>query len=565
MHKKKRKVHVWLAKLQDEILKEEALVKKRRITSVLAAFIALVVVLTSCTPSYEGLDADVTGELDIMLWSGDNSYTEDVGHLDIPAEELVSQNVAAAYAVAKAFNEVYPDVKINIYAKQGGPDEDEVPWAQELENFRAERGKYPDIYASTDLIGDIQKGMVADLSIFEDDPLYQSFNDSIMGMMNYYGFQAGIPQFVQPWGVYVNRGLAEDHNLDVPEPDWDIDDYNAFIRQADNDTFYGAMDVPMNFIRTGTESVSYMMANREMGSDEPFVNLGSEQVFALMDDVNTWADYAVNPQNDLGNVPAEFMEANDWWSYNFFKNGTLLTLEGDPWMMGDAANPNPEHWGAVQSSDWDIYPRPATDYVGNTVGVVLDPMVVINYALDDGDPALSEEEEAKTKLAYTFAAFWAGDTASWQARADQEFNDSGNMKSALNDSLPLVTGDAFGEQLDIWGSIPGHQRFMDESLMPGWQKVIELWEAGEFWDVSDKSHPWYYTVDGETRPILYEWDNIWNPEIAGAARTDANFADSVKSRLPGWSEEINQRFADAENGLRNALIEYYGYTEADFD
>ena len=179
--------------------------KKRRITSVLAAFIALVVVLTSCTPSYEGLDADVTGELDIMLWSGDNSYTEDVGHLDIPAEELVSQNVAAAYAVAKAFNEVYPDVKINIYAKQGGPDDNEVPWAQELENFRAERGKYPDIYASTDLIGDIQKGMVADLSIFEDDPLYQSFNDSIMGMMNYYGFQAGIPQFVQPWGVYVNR------------------------------------------------------------------------------------------------------------------------------------------------------------------------------------------------------------------------------------------------------------------------------------------------------------------------------------------------------------------------
>lgn len=537
--------------------------KKRKLLGLILAATMAVGVLSGCQAKYEGLDTEVSGELDIMLWSGDNSYTEDIGKKDIAAEDLMSQNVAAAYAVAKAFNQVYPGVKINIFAKTGGPDDNDTPWPQELENFKVEHGKYPDIYASTDLVGDMQKGMISDLSIFKDDPLYQSFNESIMSMMNFYGFQAGLPQFMQPWGVFVNRSLAEDNNLDVPEVDWDIDDYTDFISQADMENFYGSMDIPMNFIRTGTESIAYQMANRSAG--DAYVDLDSDQVFAMVDMIGEWAEYSIWPQNDIGNMSEEFMASNDWWSYNFFKNGHLLTLEGDPWMMGDGANPNPEHWGRVQAEDWDIYPRPSTEYRGNTVGIVLDPMVVINYAMDDGNPELSEEEHAKTQLAYTFAAFWAGDSRSWQARADQEFNDGGSMKSALNDSLPLVTGDEFTAQMDIWYSVPIHERFADENLMPGWHKVLDIWEKGEFWDVSDKAYPWYYNFDGSRRAIMYEWENMYNPDIAGAMRTDANFADSVKSKLPDWDEDINQRFEEAEELLRDAMKEYYGYEDSDFE
>ena len=58
-------------------------------------------------------------------------------------------------------------------------------------------------------------------------------------------------------------------------------------------------------------------------------------------------------------------------------------------MLGDAANADPLHWGAIQSDDWDIYPRPSTDYVDNTVGVVLDPLAIHNYALDDQNPETS--------------------------------------------------------------------------------------------------------------------------------------------------------------------------------
>ncbi|MBP5331527.1 MAG: hypothetical protein J6Y89_06715, partial [Lachnospiraceae bacterium] len=109
----------------------------------------------------------------------------------------------------KAFNNKYPNVKINLWAKTDDPNANDTSWYQEMENFKAEHGKYPDVYASTDLVGDVSKGLVADLSVFADDPVYQSFNKSIMGIMNYYGFQAGLPQFMQPWAIWVNKDLAE--------------------------------------------------------------------------------------------------------------------------------------------------------------------------------------------------------------------------------------------------------------------------------------------------------------------------------------------------------------------
>jgi len=176
-------------------------------------------------PLYKSLDPNTSGTIDIMVWSGDSVYYEDIGKKTWEASEITTQNVAAIYAMAKEFNKMYPNVKINLWAKTDDPNGNDTTWAQEMENFRAEHGKYPDIYASNDLIGDTSKGLVADLSVFADDVLYQSFNKAVMATMSYYGFQAALPQFIQPWGVYVNKELAETNNIEVPSPQWTIDEY----------------------------------------------------------------------------------------------------------------------------------------------------------------------------------------------------------------------------------------------------------------------------------------------------------------------------------------------------
>jgi len=496
---------------------------------------------------------DITADLTIMMWSGDNSYMTDIGNKNYAPEDIGGQNQAAAYAVAKEFNKIYPNVKINIFAKSGDPNSDGIMWAQHIENFRAEHGKYPDFYAATDIPGDIMKGMCADLSIFENDPVYRSFNKGILMLANYEGKQFALPQYLLPWGVFVNRSLANANNIDVPDPDWTIAEYTAFVTHSDPDNgWFGAMDAPLDFLRTGSKDFAYNLTNRTGGS---FVNLASDNFFRLLEYIPRWSNHAAYPQNDLGNAPEGFMDEHWWWPYRFFQMGRLLTLDGDPWMMGDLAHPDPGHWGAGVMSDWDIYPRPATSELGNTVGVVFDPFAIHNYF---ADPNLSDEEAyEKLQIAYEFAKFWCADTRAWKARAEQMFLDGDNLKTCLNDSLPMVTGAAFDEQMAIWYTTETHARFADKSKMPGWHLILDLWQAGEIWDVSDKAYPWRFERDGSVTDILFEFYNSWNPDISGARRTDANWLDQMKSLLPDWNAQFNARWEGAFNDLSAAINRYY--------
>ncbi len=530
---------------------------KKIFTLLLLGILALS--MAGCGKKYEALDTSVSGEIDIMLWSGDGSYMEDIGHKDIAPEEMTGQNNAAAHAVAKAFNEIYPNVVINVYVKAGGP-EDGIPWAQELENFKADHGKYPDVWASTDLVGDIQKGLVADLSQFENDPMYQSFNPAIMEMMNYYGFQAGLPQYVIPWGVYVNKSLAENNNIDMPDPLWTIDEYTDFISEADMETFYGAVDVPLKFAESGTTGVVKSMFEYDGSGD--VVNVNNDEMKEMLEYIHEWADYSVFPQFWAGNVDQSYIDANWWWGYKFFTDNSVLTLDGDPWMLGTAANP--DSW-LPAAFDFDVYPRPATEYVDNHVGVVLDPMAVHNYAMDDGNPEMTEEELAKTKLAYTFAAFWVGDTASWQARLDQMYYPGENPESALNDSFPVVVGDEFQTQMNLWYETPNHAALESEAQFPGFHAVVDLWEQGSMWDVSDKAYPYWHEHEGARRANIHEWLQMGNDNVTGVQFTSDQFIDTIKSLLPTWNEDFNARFDEAIQALKDGLMEFYLFEEEDFE
>ena len=515
------------------------------------------------TPFYLTLDPEVSGSIDVMCWSGDSVYHEDLGHQDIAPEDLTTQNYAMIYAMAKKFNEIYPNIKINLYAKADDPNGNDTTWDQELENFEAEHGKYPDIYASTILSDDTAKGMVADLSVYSDDPLYQSFNTSLMEKMNYYGFQAGLPQFMQPWGVYVNKELAEDNNIDVPGFDWDIDEYTDFVTSADNTNFWGLIyGSATQFIQTGTDTVVKAM------NDGTEVNMASDQVMSLLEYIPKWSEYEIWTKNGEGAVDQAIMDDGWWWGYRFFCRNYCLAYDGDPWMMNTAAMPQNADgtWptNAIESGDWDIYPRPSTDYRGNTVGICIDPMAIHNYAMDDGDPAWSDGEKAQMDLAYAFGSYWCGATEAMQARADQQWNNAGVMQSCLNDSFPLVTGDAFDEQMKIWYSVETHTRYGDAEKMPGFQYVVQLWEDGQIWDVSDKCYPWYVYEDGTRKECVYEWLNLTNADVVGVPVTDASWLDTVKANLPEWNKKMNERLAEAQNSLKEGLKTYYGFTDADF-
>ena len=99
------------------------------------------------------LDKNVKGDISIMVWSGDGNYYEDIGNPDSAAGKkladpanIKASNVAQVYAVAKKFNETYPNVKINLWSKSGDPDQyNTQSWEQEMETFKAKYKKYPGI------------------------------------------------------------------------------------------------------------------------------------------------------------------------------------------------------------------------------------------------------------------------------------------------------------------------------------------------------------------------------------------------------------------------------------
>lgn len=514
-----------------------------------------------------GLAADTVGEISIMMWAGDGKYHEDIGHQNYTEADLTASNVAGVYAVAKKFNEIYPNIKINVWTKAGDQNQPGTPsWDQEIENFKADYGKYPDIWASDTVVDDIKKGLVADLSVYADDPTYQSYNATLMKNLNYYGFQAGLPSYSIPWGIWVNKSLAADNNIDVPDPDWDIDEFTDFVTAADGETFWGLKTAstdpaghkpgfgPLDIINMGTTTINQQI------STEGTIGLNNDEVKSLLKYASKWAEISIDSVAGAGNISADIVRESGGYSWYYFCNNRTLVNTVDPWFITAGADDSASDSDAyINARDYDVYPFPSTDYQDNTIKIQMDPICLHNYGADDGNNEWSEEEQQKLDITYTFAAYWTASTEAKQAIYDQKWTDGNQVKaSAAGDSFPVVTGEAYDEQMEIWNQHPAHQKYADKE---GFQKVVELFKEGSSWDYVTKCWTSYVTENGEQKLTLFEWVNCGGEEVAGAWMGEANWADSVKAKLADWEETCNGRITTAQDQLKDALKKYYGYTD----
>jgi len=84
------------------------------------------------------------------------------------------------------------------------------------------------------------------------------------------------------------------------------------------------------------------------------------------------------------------------------------------------------------------------------------------------------------------------------------------------------------------------------------------------WDVSDKCYTYYIQEDGVDKACMYEWVYYYQDAQMEAKRASDGWLDEIKSKLPEWNELANQRFVQADQQLRTALTDFYGYKEEDF-
>lgn len=525
---------------------------------------------TSTNPSGELIDKNESGELTVMVWAGDGQFHNDIGHTEWAPNEISGFNTAMIYAIAKEFNKTYPNIKINLFSKANDPED----WRAELDNYNAAYGHYPDIFLSKNVYEDMQYGIIADLSRYENEPTYKKLNDSLLSMCNFYGFQGALPQYAIPWGVYVNRELAENYKIPAPEVNWNWDEYTEFVSNKEDYTFYGSLDASMTMLKGAY--IETQLQNFEGG--DTYVNFATDDFKAALPNLVEQASYsfknATGDWTDPGILDYTARLGN--YEYYYFSKGGLLSLDQHPWMFvyGNTDGGASE----VLSADWDYYPRPAlldTDgevIIDNHVGVVLDPISIYNYCADDGNNTCSEAELKKMDIAYTFTSFWLTSTDAWEAASRQQYSDALDENGdyiyvyATPQSFPLIdAGEDFDRQMEIWYSTPGHMEFSDSDAFPGFAEVARLWGDGKIYGVSDKAFPREYSNEGgETVQILHEIDNFGVESVVGVTIDSPNWYSTYTAFLEEYNDTINVRYEQAFGLIRESLITYYGYEEADF-
>lgn len=524
---------------------------------VLALIAALA--LSACGNNEEpSLATDVEVEISMISWAGDGVYYDDIGHTNLSVEDLTNPKVAAVYANAKAFNEIYPNVTINYYGKQYGPNDGGVSWEDEILNFKEVHGDFPNVIPLTDTTGFLQKGYLADLSRFEDDAYFKMYNPGLLEQTNFYGFQAAVPGYFIPAGIFINPEIIEDENLDEQSPDWSFSEFTSLITSGEkgqgSDSYVSVAGMPDWWIQQ--EFLYNQLFDGPM--DGKYVSLNNDYVKTFFDDgVRRWVDYEIYNQAD-----ETFMEDNKEWGVRAFSNGAALVLGSEPWYITDFSTST----GQLPGPDgFDIYPFPSFEGSGNTISTISDPVGIFNSCRDDGFADCTEEEELKIQVAYTFQAFTTNDSASWEARVAQQYTDTetGTVETGvLDSSFPVTTGDLYDEQMELWFSSPRHAYYDNPNLV-GFQAVNDLIKSGSVKAISDKAYPWFY-VDpdsGETRRIFEEFLSYHT--IDGVGITDSGWYDAFAAKLPEWETLFNDRLDQAWADIQTGLVTHYGYAEDD--
>lgn len=516
------------------------------------------------------IDKNESGEITVMVWAGDDQYHEDIGHAEWAPNEISGHNTAMIYGIAKAFNKVYPNIKINLFGKANDPED----WRAQLDNFNSTYGHYPDVFLSKNVYEDMQYGIIADLSRYENDPAYKMLNESLLSMCNFYGFQGALPQYAIPWGVYVNRELANNNKIPSPEVDWTWDDYTDFVSNKEDYVYYGSLDASMTMLKGAY--IETQLQNFEGG--DTYVNFATDDFKAALPNLVDQASYSFKNATGDWTDPGilEYTARLGNYEYYYFSRGGLLTLDQHPWMFvyGNTVGGASE----VQSEDWDYYPRPALlgadgdVIVDNHVGVVLDPISIYNYCADDGNNTCSEAELKKMDIAYAFTSYWLTSTDAWKAASQQQYSDTLDENGdyvysyGTPSSFPLVkAGKAFDEQMEIWYSTPGHMEFSDTEAFPGFAEVTRLWGEGKIYGVSDKAFPREYMNEGgEKVQILHEIDNFGVESVVGVTIDSPNWYSTYTAFLEDYNDTINTRYDQAFGIIRESLITYYGFDQSDF-
>ncbi|MGQ9875088.1 MAG: ABC transporter substrate-binding protein [Chloroflexus sp.] len=130
--------------------------------------------------------------------------------------------------LVKAYMELNPHVTIEFVDMSGGG------WDDMLNTYAA-RGELPDVFMANNMPLYVKNGWLADLTpLVENDPDWPLIPAVLRSGVTYNGRVMGLPaaQFIM--GYFVNRDLYEAANLDAPEYDFSVEEFNTAVTSLHN-------------------------------------------------------------------------------------------------------------------------------------------------------------------------------------------------------------------------------------------------------------------------------------------------------------------------------------------
>jgi len=497
---------------------------------------------TTLDVGWTGIDMNIEADLVLMMWGGGGMvWEQDIGSGHIDPASITAGRFAGIVPVAQVFNTLFPNVRIHYYSPGWQNN-----WINQRNMFAMEHGMEADVFMTDNLVAEIIGGHIADLTLFADDPVFDLFNPTIMRMMTHHDRLWGVPSHIVPYGIFVSRTLAENQNIDVPPVDWTLREFDDFARNSRADDFYALGGVPWSIFNTLDQGFHHQLLWRQPG--EPFVRMDTDS----MRDIHRIVPGLAMHTLGFGGASTVWIDGRSHW--RLFAEGALLMFASDAWMLANAASP--AHPDRVQIADWDLYPRPSSDWVGNHLGTVLDPLVARNFIMADGDPmTFTREQYTQLQLAWEFIRFFTADIRSYQARANFTFGAYGH--AALAEGFPFVTGQLFYDMMDLY-FVPEQRRALaNQTRFPGFHYVMQLWEHGQFWGLWGNAFPMSGQWEGGMRAIPYEWNNRASAAAIGAAVNEPHWFDQFAMHLPAWDSAFNDRWQERFDQILEAMFTWY--------
>ncbi len=456
---------------------------------IVAALLLLASVLatTGCGKKQVNYGADLTyqGKLVYLIWGGE---------MDVNQEK----------AKAALFEAAHPGITVEIVQQNG-------PWPDILAARQAD-GTFPDLFWNPELYRFVVSGYVADLSLFKNDVDWGKWNAALMKMANYGGMQSAIPNKYFTSGVYLNKTLLEQNNIDVPAVSWSMDDMLSITRavgEASKDLrgcawpiYYPAASTPAGLARALKEGKPF-----DFGTAE---NIKFNEIRGAM-----WK---------YSNDYLKGVDNKDIW----FDTGKIAIMDDMSWGIG---------WWAVDVNekkglpfDWDYYPVPSLEKGGKQYQLaVADFVSVANIAKADGDPALSAAEKEKLTAAYVLLKYLSIDEKAYLDALALGFN-----------SLP------------VFDSATARAAFMEKYKVnekAGFKKLIEYTTNPELTIVEPNKF-----IPGSAAAYGLYFDAC----LTNDAMAKADYVSNIQQKAAELNTQAAAKIAEESAALKAALKATYG-------